>query len=157
MSVISKRGVDLIQGESLTLFASAARGASAGTNGTPVEVQGERPRYVVLLNITAAATEGTDTLDVYVDVLGPDAATWLNAIHFTQAIGTGGAKKFWAVLDPSNPGTAVVDVTTDAAASVVRPSLFGSQIRGRYVEVDAGGAASSFTFALTVYAAGHNI
>jgi hypothetical protein len=157
MPLRGPRGVDLLQGETIVLFASAARGASAGTNGTPVVVNGERPRHVFLLDTSAAATEGTDTLDVYIDVLAGDGVTWLNAIHFPQLIGTGGAKKYWAVLDPSAPGTACVDVTTDAAVNTVRPSLFGPQVRGRYVEVDGGGAASSFTFQLVGYAAGHNI
>jgi hypothetical protein len=152
MTLKGPRGVELIQGETLVLFASAARGAGVAQTGTAAEVYGERSRFVALLDVTAAATEVTDTLDVYVDVLAPDAATWLNAIHFTQVLGNGGAKKFFAVLDPSNPGTAVIDVTSDAAAAAVRPALFGPQYRGRYTIVDAGGAAAGFTFSLRLYA-----
>jgi len=155
MTIKGPRGVELIQGETLTLFASAARGAGVAQTGTAAIVQGERSRFCLLLDVTAAASEGTDTLDVYVDVLAADAATWLNAVHFTQVLGNGGAKKFFAVLDPSNPGTAVIDVTADAAAGAVRPALFGAQLRGRYTIVDGGGVAASFTFSVTGYAVGH--
>jgi hypothetical protein len=157
MTLKGPRGVELIQGETLTLFASAARGAGVAQTGTAAEVYGERSRYVAELVVSAAATDATDTLDVYVDVLAADGATWLNAIHFTQVLGNGGAKKFFAVLDPSNPGTAVIDVTSDCAVSVARPALFGPQLRGRYTIVDAGGAAASFTFALLMYATGYPV
>ncbi|MCX6069448.1 MAG: hypothetical protein NTU91_01110, partial [Chloroflexi bacterium] len=98
-----------------------------------------------------------DTLDVFVDVLAPDLTTWLNAIHFTQVLGNGGAKKFFAVLDPSNPGTAVIDASADAAAAAVRPALFGPQLRGRYTVVDPGWGAASFTFSLRLYATGYPV
>jgi hypothetical protein len=152
MSIKGPRGIELLQGEALAFFTSAARGAGVNQAGTVMEVYGERSRFVILLNVTAAATEVDDTLDLFVDVLGPDNITWLNAIHFTQVLGNGGAKKFFAVLDPSNPGTAVIDVSADAAADAVRPALFGPQLRGRYTIVDAGGGAASFTFSLRGYA-----
>jgi hypothetical protein len=157
MTLKGPRGVELIQGETLVLFASAARGAGVNQAGTAVEVYGERSRFLALLDVTAAASEGTDTLDVFVDVLAPDAATWLNAVHFTQVLGNGGAKKFFAVLDPSNPGTAVIDVSADAAAAAARPALFGPQLRGRYTVVDGGGVAASFTFSLRLYATGYPV
>lgn len=149
-SVRSGRGVELLQGEGVTLLSSAARGATAGTNGTAVALQGERRRFVFLLDVTAAATDVTDTLDVYIDA--QVGSTFVNAIHFTQCTGTGGAKKYFAVLDASNPGTSVIDVTSDAAAGAVRPALFGDQFRARWVIVDPGAGAASFTFSVTGYA-----
>lgn len=157
MTLKGPRGVELIQGEALTLFASAARGAGVNQTGAPAEVYGERSRFLALLDVTAAASEVTDTLDVFLDVLAADGATWLNAIHFTQCLGNGGAKKYFAVLDPSNPGTAVIDVSSDAAAGAVRPALFGPQLRGRYTIVDGGGAAASFTFWLGMYGTGYPV
>jgi hypothetical protein len=157
MTVRGRRGIELIEGEVMTLFASAARGASAGTNGADVATYGERARYIFVLDITAAATDVTDTLDVYVDVLNPDLTTYTNAIHFTQALGTGGVKRFHAVLDATNPGTSVIDATSDAAAGAVRPGLFGQAFRGRYVEVDPGAGVSSFTFSLLGYAVGSRV
>ena len=144
------RGVNLIQGETLTLAASAARTASA--NGTAVQINGERRRFVIVNRITASATAAGDTLDVYVD-FSLDGTTWYNAVHFTQQAGNGAARTEYAVLDPSNPGTSVINVTADAAAAAVRPALFGPYMRARWAMVDAGGDANtSHTFSVLVYA-----
>lgn len=145
------RGVELLQGETFTLASSAARTATAGTNGTAVFFGGERKRLVVLLNVTAAGTEVDDTLDVYIDH-SFDNATWFNGGNMTRVLGNGGAKKFFAVFDPSAPGTSAIDVTSDAASGAIRPSTFGAYIRARWIIVDAGGTAASFTFSVTGYA-----
>lgn len=138
-------------GQRLTLAASAARTASG--NGAAVGGLEQARRVIVVLDITASATDAGDTLDVYVDVLAPDGVTWLNAVHFTQQAGNGAAAKQFAVLDPSNPGVDVVAVTSDAAAGKARPSVFGYAIRARWVIVDGGGDAnSSHTFGVTAWA-----
>jgi hypothetical protein len=137
------------EGSLFTLAASAAR--TTGANGTAVVVGGWR-RAIVELSITASATDAGDTLDVYVDVLAPDQATWLNAIHFTQQAGNAAAAKMFAVLDPANPGTAVIVVTADAASGAVRPAMFGPQVRARWAIADSGDGNSSHTFAVTMYA-----
>jgi hypothetical protein len=133
------------KGELLTAVAAAAR--TANGNGDPVWIGGLR-RLALLLNITASAHEAGDTLDVYVDV-SPDKVTWLNAVHFTQQAGNGAARKEWAVLDTSAPGTAVVNVTSDAAAGAVRPALFGGWLRVRWAIADSGDGDSSHTFGVT--------
>ncbi len=144
------RGVDLTQGETITLAASAARTASA--NGTGVFVGGERKRFIVVNAITASATAAGDTLDVYVD-FSLDNTTWYNAVHFTQQAGNGAARTEYAVLDPTTPGISVINVTTDAAAAAVRPALFGPYIRARWALVDGGGDANtSHTFSVIAYA-----
>ncbi len=153
MPIKSPRGVNLLQGELFSLLGVVASGATAGTNGTAVIYQGERSRILVVLDLTAAGVDANDTLDVYVDV-SIDGTIWMNAIHFAQMLGTGGAKRYFAVLDPSNPGTSAIDVTSDAAAGVVRPGLFGAQARGRYVIVDPTGANAAFSFTLAAYAMG---
>jgi hypothetical protein len=143
------RGVDLTQGETITLAASAAR--TAGANGTAVYIGGERKRYIVVNAITASATAAGDTLDVYVD-FSLDNVTWYNAVHFTQQAGNGAARTEYAVLDPTTPGTSVVNVTTDAAAAAVRPALFGPYMRARWTLVDGGGGDTSHTFSVVAYA-----
>jgi hypothetical protein len=150
---MSARGKNLEQGETITLFASAARTVTAGTNGTAVYVGGERKKYVFLLTLTAAATEVGDTLDVYVD-WSIDGTTYVNGAHFTQILGNGAdAQSYYAVFDATTPGTAVIDATSDAAAAAVRPGLFGAYVRGRYVVVEANANANaSFTFSLIGYA-----
>lgn len=149
MSVKGPRGVELLQGEVITLAASAAR--TAGANGTAVYVGGERKRFIVVNRITASLTDAGDTLDVYVDV-SLDNSVWHNAIHFTQQAGNGAARTEYAVLDPSNPGTSVINVTADAAAAAVRPALFGPYMRARWAIVDSGDANQSHTFSVIVYA-----
>lgn len=148
----SERGVNLEQGEAVTLFASAVRaGATAGTNGTAVYIGGERRRFLWLLSLTDAQDAAGDTLDVYVDY-SLDNVTYYNAVHFTQILGNGAnVLAFFTVCDPTAGLTADVNVTTDAAVNTTRPALFGPYVRGRYVLVDGGGA-HSFTFSLTGYA-----
>lgn len=104
-----------------------------------------------VLNVTAAGTDAGDTLDVYVDVSPDDGTTWLNAIHFTQVLGNGGAKKFVATLntgDLQNDPDAVLDATSDASAGVVRNIGCFDCIRYRGVVVD-GDANGGFTYTLT--------
>ena len=143
------RGTELLQGETITLAASAAR--TANGNGTGVFIGGERRRFVVVNAITASATAASDTLDVFVD-FSLDNSTYYNAIHFTQQAGDGSARTEYAVLDPANPGTSVIDVTADAAAAAVRPALFGPYMRARWEAVDGGGGDTSHTFSVIVYA-----
>jgi hypothetical protein len=150
----SPRGVDLVQGEVYVLEASSAHATIAANTPSAAAFnhRGERSRLIFMLDVTAAANLVGDTLDVMIDVIAPDTATWLNAIHFPQVLGNGGAKKYFAVLDPSNPGAVTFDVTADAAVGVVRPALFGSSVQGRYTI--AGGGAQSFTFSISLYATG---
>jgi hypothetical protein len=151
MPKIGNRGVDLEAGESFVLAASAARGATAGTNGTGVFLGGERQRYIVYLNVTAGTTDATDTLDVYVD-WSLDDVTYFNGGHFTQVLGNAAVKAFFMVFDPSAPTATDLDITADAAVHTSRPALFGPYVRTRYIIVDAGGGVASFTFSVKGYA-----
>lgn len=145
------RGVELIQGETFSLAASAARTATAGTNGTAVYFGGERRRLIVLLDVTNCDTDANDTLDVYLD-WSFDDVTYYNGAHFTQKVGTDAAFKEYAVFDTTTPGTSTIDVTSDAAVSTVRPQVFGAYLRARWVIVNPGGSAASFTFSVTGWA-----
>jgi hypothetical protein len=144
------RGVNLTQGETFTLAASAAR--TAGANGSWVYFGGERRRMVFLLDITASATDAADTLNVFIDVSFDGTNSAGNAAHFTEQAGDGAAASEFAVLDATNPGTSVISVTADAAAAAVRPGLFGAYYRARWAVVDSGDANSSHTFSVTGYA-----
>ena len=150
MSAKGSRGANLHQGETITLFAAAARAVGAAVVSASFDLGGERRRFSIVNAITASATDAGDTLDVYVD-FSLDNATWYNAIHFTQQAGNGAARTEFATLDPTNPGAVVVNITADAAAGAVRPGVFGRYIRGRYTIVDAD-ANASHTFSLIAYA-----
>jgi hypothetical protein len=114
---------------------------------------GERRRFLIVNAITASATDAGDTLDVYVD-FSLNGTVWYNAVHFTQQAGNGAARTEYAVLDPSDPGVAVINVTADAAAGAVRPSLFGPYMRARWAIVDGapGNGDQSHTFSVIAYA-----
>jgi hypothetical protein len=133
-----------------TLAASAARTTAGTTNGTSTFVGGFVKRAIVVLDITAVGTGAGDKLDVMIDV-SPDGSKWLNAAHFAQMLGTGAAKTEFAILDPTNPGTATIVSTTDAAVSTVRPGAWGKWMRARWTIVDAGGGVQTFTFSAKVY------
>lgn len=138
-------------GEAFTLAASAAR--TAGANGSAVSGFGRFRRLILLLSITASATDAGDTLDVYVDG-SLDDSTWFNLVHFTQQAGNGAARKEFAILDASNPGTSVINVTADASSGVVRPAGFAPYLRARWAVADSGDANQSHTFSVVGYGQG---
>lgn len=97
------------------------------------------------LNLTAAATEVGDLLDVYVDTSMDGGTLWINIVHFTQLLGNGGAKRETMAINPrANVGTAPINTAADLAAAGVR-HIIGSQYRVRYQQVDAN-ANAVFTF-----------
>lgn len=148
MPEYGSRGVDLLKGEDFTLRASAISAATAGTNGTAVAIQGERLIYTFILACTDVATDALDTLDVYIDTLYGTA--WINAVHFTQIIGTdANTTSFFATVMPENLGVST-NITADCAVGTVR-GIVGSQWRARWVVIDAD-ADASFIWSLTAYA-----
>ena len=141
--------VDSLYERTIELAASAARMAD-GT-GTEVELNGKHLCYVVLCEFTDKKTDATDKMDVFVDVLV--GSTWINAIHFTQALGDGtDAAKEYAILAPNGNNTTVTVATADLASGAVRGDAFGSSMRARWDFTDGGGGGvASFTFSVTAY------
>jgi hypothetical protein len=134
-----------------TLADLTAATTTAGTNSTAVNVGGYWNRAVVVLDHTGSGADAPDTLDVYVD-LSLDGSKWIPAIHFTQKAGNAAASTEIAILDPSNPGTDTVVVTSDPAAAKVRPAVFGLHMRERHVIVNgAGGNEPHHDFKVTAY------
>ncbi|MEK7992897.1 MAG: hypothetical protein AAB403_03735 [Planctomycetota bacterium] len=121
--------------------------------GTGYKLQQAWKELLVQLDVTAAATEVGDTLDVYVDMAIDDGTKWHNLIHFTQVVGNGGAKTFIACIKNDNPGASAVFATTsDAAAGATRQIGFGDRIRFRTVTVDATTTGNlSFTYSLKAF------
>lgn len=139
-----------------TLRASAAQAAGTVTgdagNGGLYKLQQRFDEMVAQLVVSAAATEVSDTLDVYIDTSFDGGTTWVNVGHFTQVLGNGGAKTFVLVIKNDNPGaSAVFDVTSNAAAGATRQIGFGDRVRFRSVVADGGGAAASFTHEIKVF------
>ena len=106
---------------------------------------------LILFELTNAATDVGDLLDVYIDVSPDSGVTWINAVHFTQILGNGAdAFKEWAFLNPTHTGTATINVTTDAAAAVVRQIGFTDRIRVRADVTADGDVTPDQTFTLSV-------
>ena len=131
-----------------TLAASAAR--TAGASGTAVLIGGLPRTTLLVLAVTASATDAGDTGDFYVDV-SPDGTAWINVAHFAQQAGNGAAKTEVATLAFASPGTSTIAVTSDAAAGAVRPAVWGKYFRARWAIVDSGNANSSHTFSVNAY------
>lgn len=146
----SERGVNLEQGEQITLAASAAR--TTGANGSWIYIGGERAMIGIVLDVTVLDTDAGDLLDVYVDFSFDGTNAIGNAVHFAQQLGTGAAARYYALLMPTSGLTAPTTITSDAAAGVVRPELFGPYIRARWAVTDVGGDDATFTFSVIAYA-----
>lgn len=135
----------------LTLAAAAARTDTTGTNGDTIAVD-PWERALLICTFTAKSTDVGDTCDVYVDVSPDGGTTWLNAVHFTQALGNGtDAATEYAVLYANTPGVDIVVATADAASTKVRPTLFGNALRARWVIADSGTDNASFTFGVKAF------
>ena len=107
---------------------------------------------VVTLDVTAAATDAGDTLDVYIDTSFDGGATFVNIGHFTQVLGNGGAKRFIMSFKaaPIAASNSVV-ATADQAASAALQIGFGESIRYRAVGVNTSTVNNSFTFSLKAH------
>jgi hypothetical protein len=125
-----------------TLFSLAQRTATSG-NSSPFSAIWKKA--VFLLNVTAAAGDPTDYLDVYIDVLAPDGATWINAAHFTQVAGNSAAIKHYAILDSTAVAATTFNVTSDCASGVTKPYIWGPTVRARYALVATGDVTFSVT------------
>lgn len=134
----------------ITPGTTQARGIAAVT-GTPyLNLLSKYDVATFMCNVTAAATEAGDTLDVYVD-LSLNAITWFNAIHYTQMLGNGGAKIFVAQLTHPTAGVADINVTADAAANAVR-NLWAPHVRVGWATTDANANVNAiFSFRVDVY------
>lgn len=137
----------------LTLVSSAARTAS-GNSGTltPFGTKvGKLRSAVYFLNVSVAATDVGDTLDIYVQHSPDDGTTWDDFIHFTQVLGNGGAKKFIASWARDITPESEIKAPADAAlAAGILQGPISPLIRVKWVIVDAGTDDASFTFSLVV-------
>ena len=136
----------------MILLASAARIAS-GTSSVTLhgKLAGNLRAAAFQLNVTAAATDVGDTLDVYIQHSTDGGSTFDDFIHFTQVLGNGGAKRIVAhwvgILTP----TTALHAAQDAAmAAGVSQGPIGETLRVKWVVVDAGTANVSFTFGVTM-------
>ncbi len=126
-----------------TLNTAVTRNSAAGTGIAQLGLLRKYELATFQLNVTAAAAGATDTLDVFID-LSLDGNLWINALHFTQVLGNGGAKTFVNQLCFPTAAVADINVTSDGAANSAR-NLWAPHVRAGFVQVSGGGTAQ-FTF-----------
>lgn len=121
-------------------------------SGLGYKLQQKYSELVVVLDVTAAATDAGDTLDVYVDTSFDGGSSFVNIGHFTQVVGNGGAKKY-IMSFKANPIAAsnCVAFGTDQSASAALQIGFGDRLRIRTVSVDASTANISFTYSVKAF------
>lgn len=126
-----------------TLRASAA---STATGQSAAVVMPDAPNaYVFILDVTAAATEVDDTLDVTIQTM-VDGTNWIDVVHFTQVLGNGSAKRYIAKISAESAMTMFENATALSAGAI--RNILGNTWRVSWVQVDAGGSADSFTFSV---------
>ena len=133
----------------IELLASAEHTQEAGALSDVADL-GDWDSMLVILDITASATDAGDTLDVFIDI-SFDNVIWFNSIHFTQQAGNGSAKKEIAAINAGWYPTSVLDVTADAANATVRPGLLGQFVRVRSTVVRLTGTDEAHTFSVQAY------
>lgn len=133
----------------ITLLASAARTTSDTAAISNVNHLEMVESGVFFLNISAAAAAVGDTLDVYLQHT-VDGTNYDDFVHFTQALGNGGAKKFQAQWERDVTPTTPQKAPNDAALSAgVAQGPVGSSWRLKWVVVDGGAHGQAFTFSVT--------
>ncbi len=141
MSLKAKRTHDVV----VVQAAITTTGAIASTNTASVRLPGMVNAIVFVCDVSAAATDTADTLNIKVQTK-VDGTNWVDVIHFTEILGDGGAKRFVAKLLANTAETLFADAVL-AAGTTVR-HLLGDEWRINYVQVDAD-ADSSFTWKVT--------
>jgi hypothetical protein len=137
--------------ENVVMHASAERTAT----GQATAISGLRPYSyaTIMLDITAIAADCGDALDVAIQRLLPDGATWDTIARFAQVAG-----------DDCAPSTQVIDIAgasgggqRDADESTSSPTLaaattldvaWGDQLRVIYIVTDTC-CNAAFTFSVT--------
>ena len=137
MSLSVKRDHDVVT------LATVTSVATAGTNTTGVRMPRSMQAMTLVLDVTAAATDAGDLLDVKVQTM-IDGTNWVDVAYFTQVLGNGGAKQFvMKVL--ANTAETLFAGGTSLTAGALR-HIMGDEWRVNYVVVNAGAVDVSFTF-----------
>lgn len=146
MATVHGSSVSLVSPQFVELHASAARtetGTASDAYTIPVNVAGG---ISFQLNLTAAATDVGDTLNVYVQTTLDGGSTWTDVVAFTQCLGNGGAKRHVAKIGAEAATTMFENAAALAAGSI--RSIIGDAWRVRW-DITDGDADASFTFSVT--------
>ncbi len=133
-----------IQGAADSIQIFSGTGINASGNGSTVNLPRPISCIIFELDLTAIATLVGDTLDVVIQTqIDSQLATpnWVDVVHFTQALGNGGAKRFFAKL-VAPVAEAMFENGTALAAGSIR-NILGDVWRVKYTV--GGSAVASFT------------
>jgi hypothetical protein len=125
--------------------ASVTSVATAGTNTDSVRLPRSMQAVLLVFDVSAAATDAGDKLDVKVQTM-LDGVNWVDVAYFTQVLGNGGVKRFvMKVL--ANTAETLFAANTALTAGGLR-HLMGDEWRVNYVVVNAGAVDVAFTFSV---------
>ena len=129
----------------VTLHASGAETVTGTGSAIDLTTQ-PSVNAVFVLDVTAAATEAGDTLNVFVQTR-VDGTNWIDVIHFTPVLGNGGVKRYVGKVCAATAMT-MFENGTALGNSAVR-DILGAEWRCRWVIVDVATASNqSFTFSV---------
>lgn len=110
-----------------------------------------------MLDVSEAANDVDDTLDVKIQHSPDNGFTWDDIVHFTQVLGNGGAVKEMAFIGleaiglAASPGNELRAPSTDLLAGCVVQGPVFPYIRAVGTIVDADGDGG-FTYSVTMQA-----
>jgi len=134
--------------EPVTITASAARTATG--NGSAVALlEGfkECNGVIFVLDLTNAATDAGDTLDVFVQARLDNTPNWVDVVHFTQILGNGSDNLTYVAKVLTSGANTEFEIGSALGAASVR-NLMAYDIRARWAIVDSGDADQTFTFSI---------
>jgi len=145
MTQTSNPGPQVYEDQS-ALLASAARTSSPLTgSGNTAVFPGSIQGVNLTLDVTAAANDAGDKLDVYVQTK-PDGTNWLDVCRFAQVLGTStGIRKHAKII----ANAASTEFGTSALSASQKRNVVGSEWRARWVVTAAATTGNeSFTFSV---------
>ncbi len=128
-----------------TLLASAAQ-TTTNAGASAVRIPDAANGVAFVLDVTAAATDAGDTLDVFVQTM-IDGTNWVDVVAFTQVVGNGGTKRHIAKVS-ADAAQAMFENGSALSAGSVR-NLVGDEWRVRFAIADVSADDASFTFSVT--------
>ena len=138
--------------EPATILSSAAR-TESGTSSEYRMAPGLKALFF-LLDVTAAATDAGDSLNVYIQESPDGGTTWNDIASFAQFVGNSAAANQLAVINCEAAAENEIGATKDGAlaAGSVRQGPAASYLRAKYVIVDSGDGDQGFTFSIVMMA-----
>jgi hypothetical protein len=135
-----------------TLLASGAYTVSGVSDSyhLPMKVKA----VTFLLNLTSAAKDAGDLLDVYIQESPDNGTTWNDRIHFSQITGVTAAVKYKALINcESEPEVEVAAISDGVlAAGTVNQGPLCSPLRVKYVITPDADPISDQSFTFSVVA-----